>query len=189
MAKMRACPICGTIYPPPVTMCAEHGADLVEVAEASETREFPQSGAKADGQDIGVAGQPSKPDDPAPETALPPELRTPRQPAPVRSLRATAVVAGRTFQVPGGRGMVLGRQPELPTAAALEPFDNVSRVHCRLFIEDGLLYVIEDRASTNGTFVDGRRIPPGTPVRLAPEAALRLASNVMVPVVQSEETH
>lgn len=55
-----------------------------------------------------------------------------------------------------------------------DPF--VSGRHCRLsqFADS---YEIEDLGSTNGTFIDGRRIAPRTPVAVTPEQRITLGPN------------
>jgi predicted component of type VI protein secretion system len=41
----------------------------------------------------------------------------------------------------------------------------ISRFHCEIHVKDGKLFLI-DCNSSNGTKLDGRRVAPGTPVRL-----------------------
>ena len=50
-------------------------------------------------------------------------------------------------------------------AEAIRPRDGVSRRHARLYWENGRLYLM-DLSSTNGTKVNGQRIPPWHPVPL-----------------------
>ena len=50
----------------------------------------------------------------------------------------------------------------------------VSRFHCEIHRHNGKLYVF-DCDSANGTYLDGRRVRPGKPVRLKKGARLRLA--------------
>lgn len=52
----------------------------------------------------------------------------------------------------------------------------ISRKHARVFQQDGELY-IEDLASTNGTYCNGRRISRGKPVRLEEGTRLVLGAN------------
>src|SRR5262245_9299678 len=62
---------------------------------------------------------------------------------------------------PVARSWLVGRSPEGDLVAAS---DGVSARHCRLTATAGGL-VVEDLGSTNGTFVNGRRIAGPTPVR------------------------
>jgi len=52
-------------------------------------------------------------------------------------------------------------------------FDVVSGRHCRLIFEDGEV-LVEDLDSTNGTYVDGKQVPPGTRQRVESGAELSL---------------
>jgi len=56
-------------------------------------------------------------------------------------------------------------------------FEGVSSRHCRIRFEDGIAWV-EDLDSTNGTYVDGRRIEPGSQQRIDPSSELSLGENV-----------
>jgi hypothetical protein len=52
-----------------------------------------------------------------------------------------------------------------PCNALVIEAKTVSRLHARIFEEDGRWFV-EDRGSANGTLVNGQRIPPHTPVHV-----------------------
>ncbi|MEW5721973.1 MAG: FHA domain-containing protein, partial [Thermodesulfobacteriota bacterium] len=54
-------------------------------------------------------------------------------------------------------------------------FPNVSGHHCRILLEDGGL-AIEDLGSTNGTYVNGRRLPPHRPTPVSPGDEVTLGS-------------
>ena len=45
--------------------------------------------------------------------------------------------------------------------------DTISRIHSRLFVDEGRLYVA-DANSTNGTYVNGESIPPGEDIEIFP---------------------
>src|SRR5262245_38120821 len=66
-----------------------------------------------------------------------------------------------TILHPPARSWIVGRSPECDLVAA---GDGVSACHCRLTATAGG-FVVEDLNSTNGTFVNGRRITGPTPVR------------------------
>src|ERR1700733_7547247 len=70
--------------------------------------------------------------------------------------------------VPAGPSVILGRDPaQSLVAAAFEQYDNVSRKHATVVVDDGGRATIRDEGSTNGTFVNGERVMPYTEVRLA----------------------
>ncbi|MFC5664534.1 FHA domain-containing protein [Kitasatospora misakiensis] len=126
------------------------------------------------------AQYPGRPERPAPQA------RPARQPA----VRLALVVAGALLPVRaehqrGGGGLAIGRdEPDCAAIPGLAGLDQLSRHHARLRWIDGALYV-EDLGSTNGTFVDGRRIE--APTRIGPGQRLRFAMDVDVQVVEIDE--
>ncbi|MEV0189887.1 FHA domain-containing protein [Kitasatospora purpeofusca] len=114
------------------------------------------------------------------------------QPRPARPpvLRLALVVAGVLLPVRaehrrGGGGLAIGRdEPDCAAVPGLAGLDQLSRHHARLRWIDGALYV-EDLGSTNGTFVDGRRIEG--PTRIGPGHRLRFALDLDVQVVEIDE--
>ncbi|MFF7588694.1 FHA domain-containing protein [Kitasatospora purpeofusca] len=114
------------------------------------------------------------------------------QPRPARPpvLRLALVVAGVLLPVRaehrrGGGGLAIGRdEPDCAAVPGLAGLDQLSRHHARLRWIDGALYV-EDLGSTNGTFVDGRRIEE--PTRIGPGHRLRFALDLDVQVVEIDE--
>jgi RNA polymerase subunit RPABC4/transcription elongation factor Spt4 len=91
---------------------------------------------------------------------------------PVKAKLATPW--GGLLPIPEG-GLFLGRDTAFsPHAAELATWDNVSGRHAVIRpASDGLL--VEDCDSTNGTFLDGRRLLPVTP----PEQRLALIGSVI----------
>lgn len=82
-------------------------------------------------------------------------------------------------EVPAGTSLLLGRDPqESLVAAAFSEFENVSRRHATVIVDDAGHASIRDEESTNGTFVNGDRVVPGTAVRLADGDLVRLAADV-----------
>ena len=73
-------------------------------------------------------------------------------------LRGSDADGALTFRLVNGTSKTVGRAPvaDFKLDAAL-----VSRVHCRITAEPETLNV-EDLASTNGTFVNGRRVDTRT---------------------------
>jgi pSer/pThr/pTyr-binding forkhead associated (FHA) protein len=87
-------------------------------------------------------------------------------------------------EVPAGTTLLLGRDPaESLVAAAFADFENVSRRHATITMDDGGHASIRDENSTNGTFVNGDRVLPGIAVRLADGDVVRLAADVSADVV------
>ena len=85
--------------------------------------------------------------------------------------------------VPPGQTMPLGRDAaQSPVAATLTPYDNVSRLHATVGMDaDGSAWIRDER-STNGTYVDGRRLRPGETTPLTAVSAVRLAADVPIEV-------
>ena len=57
-------------------------------------------------------------------------------------------------------GLTIGREHTAACGADIDNYDNVSRSHARLTVHAGQLFV-EDLDSTNGTTVNGVRVPAG----------------------------
>ena len=86
--------------------------------------------------------------------------------------------------VPAGTSLVLGRDPgESLVAAAFARYENVSRRHATVTMDDDGHASIRDENSTNGTFVNGDRVLPGVAVRLADGDVVRLAADVAADVL------
>jgi pSer/pThr/pTyr-binding forkhead associated (FHA) protein len=116
-------------------------------------------------------------DPPAPVTIMQEYLRpeTPRaiSPAVLRMTFPTGNV-----EVPAGTSLLLGRDPaDSLVAAAFASYDNVSRRHATVVVDDSGRATIKDEHSTNGTFVNGDRVLPGTGVRLADGDIVRLGGD------------
>jgi hypothetical protein len=85
--------------------------------------------------------------------------------------------------VPAGTSLVLGRDPgESLVAAAFASYENVSRRHATITVSDTGQATIRDEYSTNGTYVNGDRVLPGTDVRIADGDQIRLAADVTAEV-------
>jgi len=108
-----------------------------------------------------------------------------RQPLPTQGRRRISQVVLRiafptgNVDVPAGTSVILGRDPaQSLVAAAFGQYDNVSRRHATVMVDDGGRASIRDEGSTNGTFVNGDRVLPGTEVRLVDGDRIRLAADV-----------
>lgn len=87
-----------------------------------------------------------------------------------------------------GQTLPLGRDADRsPAAGPLAPYDNVSRLHATVGMDaDGIAWIRDER-STNGTYVDGRKLKPGETTRLTAASALRLAADVAIEVRVMDE--
>lgn len=74
---------------------------------------------------------------------------------------------------------VIGRSPSCDIPLTVE---GISRQHCRIDYKDGSVY-LTDLGSTNGVFIDGRRIPAKTPVLYQVFLPLSIGS---IPIVTIE---
>jgi DNA-directed RNA polymerase subunit RPC12/RpoP len=98
--------------------------------------------------------------------------------------RISTVVMRITFpagnvDIPAGTSVLLGRDPaESLVAAAFARYDNVSRRHATVQVDDWGHASIRDENSTNGTFVNDDRVLPGAEVRLVDGDRVRLAADV-----------
>jgi pSer/pThr/pTyr-binding forkhead associated (FHA) protein len=122
-------------------------------------------------------------DPPAPVTVMqeyltPEQTRGPISPAVLRLTFPSGNV-----EVPAGTSLLLGRDPaDSLVAAAFAAYDNVSRRHATVIVDDAGRATIRDEHSTNGTFVNGDRVLPGTGVRLADGDIVRLGGDASAEV-------
>jgi hypothetical protein len=86
--------------------------------------------------------------------------------APRPAVSPGAPVGGGALKFPWGtvtvpaEGLTVGRDFGAVCGTQIDTFDNVSREHARILLEDGQL-TIEDLDSTNGTTINGTEAPPG----------------------------
>ena len=152
MATM-ICPDCGVKVQPDDLICFRCGANLPHALE---------------------------PDDDVPSPTISQKFITPLE----QRRGISGVVLRITFptgnvDIPAGTSVLLGRDPaESLVAAAFARFDNVSRRHATVTVDDGGHATIRDEGSTNGTFVNGDRVLPGVDVRLVDGDTIRLAADV-----------
>ena len=170
MARVRRCPTCGQENGLVVIRCQGCGVSIAQVS---------------------------------PTEALPPE--------PEISAKSAGVCAHCEAAIPGGQALcpycgeslstdpqivlewpwgaetldqplIVGRDPEASLLGLrLRDYGNLSRRHARLSpAAEGLW--IEDLGSTNGVFVDGKRLTPHQPFLLAESGELRLAKDFVMRV-------
>jgi hypothetical protein len=112
-----------------------------------------------------------------------------RQPLPQGQGQISPVVLRLVFptgnvDIPAGTSLLLGRDPqESLVAAAFARFENVSRRHATVSVDDAGHAIVRDEHSTNGTWVNGDRVLAGVDVRLADGDNLRLAADITAEVL------
>ncbi len=123
-------------------------------------------------------------DVPAASTVMQEYLRPAERTGPISSTVLRLSFPTGNVEVPAGTTVLLGRDPaESLVAAAFAQYENVSRRHATVSVDDSGHASIRDENSTNGTFVNGDRVLPGISVRLADGDILRLAADVSAEVV------
>jgi pSer/pThr/pTyr-binding forkhead associated (FHA) protein len=152
------CPVCSAKVQPDDLICFTCGANL------------PRAG--------------SQDEDQTPPTVMQEQL----QPLQQAQGKISPVVLRLSFptgnvDVPAGTSLLLGRDPqESLVAAAFARFENVSRRHATISVDDAGHASVRDEHSTNGTWVNGDRVLPGVDIRLADGDNLRLAADVTAQV-------
>jgi len=109
--------------------------------------------------------------------------RLPRSSGPISAVVLRLSFPTGNVDVPAGTSLVLGRDPgESLVAAAFFQYENVSRRHATVAVSDTGEATIRDEQSTNGTFINGDRVLPGTEARLRDGDRVRLAADVTAEV-------
>ena len=117
-------------------------------------------------------------DAPAPTTIMQEYLRREDRPSQISASVLRLSFPTGNVEVPAGTSLLLGRDPaDSLVAAAFASYDNVSRRHATVIVDDSGRATIKDEHSTNGTFVNGDRVLPGTGVRLADGDIVRLGGD------------
>ncbi len=123
-------------------------------------------------------------DPPLPTTIMQEYMRRDENTGPISSAVLRLAFPTGNVEVPAGTSLLLGRDPaESLVAAAFSQFENVSRRHATVTMDDAGHATIRDEHSTNGTFVNGDRVLPGNTVRLADGDRVRLAADVAAEVL------
>jgi pSer/pThr/pTyr-binding forkhead associated (FHA) protein len=128
----------------------------------------------------------SRPDEdpPAPATVMQEHLNREEATGSISPAVLRLAFPTGNVEIPAGTSLLLGRDPaESLVAAAFAQFDNVSRRHATVTMDDAGHATIRDEHSTNGTFVNGDRVLPGTTVRLADGDTVRLGADVAAEVL------
>jgi ribosomal protein L37E len=145
------CPVCGQRFNDPHERCTKCGSPLTRLREAFDVI-----------QNVAAIS-----------TAPTPELR---DYDPFRSRTTVLIHAGdaRLISLQVGDRLVLGRSPESPLASLCG--DNISSRHAEIYLDEEAAYIV-DTGSTNGTFVDGRRISPGKPQQVTGTSTVHLGAD------------
>jgi pSer/pThr/pTyr-binding forkhead associated (FHA) protein len=152
------CPVCAAEVKTDDLICFTCGANLPRVRSRDE-------------------------DPPASVTVMQQYLREEGKTSPISPTVLRMAFPAGNVEVPAGTSLLLGRDPEDSlVAAAFASYENVSRRHATVTVDDAGHAVIRDEHSTNGTFVNGDRVLPGTGVRLADGDTVRLAGDVSAEV-------
>ena len=152
------CPNCAAKVQPEDLICFTCGANLPRSATRDET--------------------------PAPTTVMQEYLRPDDRARDISPTVLRLAFPTGNVEVPAGTSLLLGRDPaESLVAAAFARYENVSRRHATVTMDDNGHASIRDENSTNGTFVNGDRVLPGTAVRLADGDVVRLAADVAADVL------
>lgn len=127
-------------------------------------------------------------DTPAASTVMQQYLHSEQRTGPISSTVLRLSFPTGNVEVPAGTTVLLGRDPtESLVAAAFAQYENVSRRHATVTVDDSGQATIRDESSTNGTFVNGDRVLPGVSVRLADGDIVRLAADVSAEVVMPRQ--
>ncbi len=153
------CPSCAASVKPDDLICFTCGANL------------PRQRARDD-------------DAPVANTVMQEYLRPPERNSSISAAVLRLSFPTGNVEIPAGTALLLGRDPaESLVAAAFAEYENVSRRHATVTVDDGGRASIRDENSTNGTFVNGDRVLPGIAVRLADGDVVRLAADVSAEVM------
>ena len=152
------CPACATEVKPADLICFTCGANL------------PRNDAPEDEQPAA--------------TIMQEYLKREDRPAQISSSVLRLSFPTGNVEIPAGTSLLLGRDPaESLVAAAFSSYENVSRRHATITMDDSGHATIRDEHSTNGTYVNGDRVLPGIAVRLADGDVVRLAADVTAEVL------
>ena len=153
------CPTCAATVKPADLICFTCGANLPRQATWEEEA-------------------------PAPTTVMQEYLKREDRTGPISASVLRLSFPTGNVEVPAGTSLLLGRDPaESLVAAAFSSYENVSRRHATVTMDDAGHASIRDEHSTNGTFVNGDRVLPGVAVRLADGDVVRLAADVTAEVL------
>lgn len=180
MTLVKSCPTCRSANPPSSPFCSHCGVSIVSISPIEE-------------------GIPCTSDSSAEEKIVCPDCKAENDKDRERCVYCDCTLCPDNcdeehFAVeltwPWGKEfltetMRIGRDSPSPNslieAIKVRGYDNVSRSHAELQLDSATGGVsLIDLGSSNGTFVDGVRIPANTPVRLKSGSVVRFAANLSV---------
>jgi hypothetical protein len=195
MARVKKCPVCGVHNKPNALFCTNDRTSLQNVSPISEE----ELADKHDLPEAEVAESTQEQLCPNPSCQQPIKLErshcvycnTPlegKQPTTSLTGSTIFIIASLTLEISGhlfevDECIVFGRDESISPIASLIPrqLDNVSRRHAEIWVKDNKAY-IKDFNSTNGTFVNGRRIQSITAVQIEDGDSIRFAADLNVNV-------
>lgn len=186
MALVKTCPTCGATNAPTSPFCSGCGVSLVSVAP-TDPAEIGQPPAET------VSGAAAK--------AVCPECGAENVGGGERCVYCDCALNDEgcdpccpivELTWPWGKQVLdapmrIGREPPAPEglikAISASGYDNISRSHAELRLDSAPAGVtVVDLGSSNGTFVDGVRIPANKPIPLKSGAVVRFAASLSVGV-------
>jgi len=160
----QTCPSCGAQNPAGEAFCSNCGANLLGMPAPAATP-------------AAQGANPATEMPPAP-VATPPPATSPATTG--ASARLIVEADNQEFDLSGKDNVVIGREdavsnifPDIDLTPHGGEEGGVSRMHARIFLENGQ-YMVEDENSTNFTFLNRQRLPAKTPTPLHDNDEIKL---------------
>jgi pSer/pThr/pTyr-binding forkhead associated (FHA) protein len=191
MARVKKCPVCGTNNKPNAPFCKNDRVSLQNISPTLEEEikndDEPMEAEAAEAILEELCPNPICRQPILPERSDCVYCNTPllneQQNIPINHPSISTVTSlkleinGKLFEVE--KRIVFGRDESISPIASLVPqeLDNISRRHAELWVDSDKAYV-RDLNSTNGTFVNERKIPPDNNTLLHDGDSIRFAANL-----------
>ena len=185
MAFVKTCPTCGFGNLPTIPFCSQCGVSLVAITPSESVEPAVDRLAERQGEDKAACPDCKAENEAAADRCIYCDCAL----SPCGEELETSVV---TLVWPWGKELLtqpmrIGRDPPAPEslikAISAHGYDNISRSHAEFKPDSASGGVtVVDLGSSNGTFVDGVRIPANKPIHLKSGAAVRFAANLSVVV-------
>ena len=178
MEDLITCPSCGGQTPADVTVCLRCFTNLESVTPPA-TSTLPVASATTAAPDDAAAGEPDddQPGDDEPEDDEPEDAHDGGFDSEDDGEDGPGLLFPWGWQpVAADTPLEIGRGTRHPIAGVVA-HGNISRLHARIERTGGGLSVT-DLASTNGTFLNGRRLPPNVPTEAEPGDLIRFAGTL-----------
>jgi len=181
-----SCPDCGVKVQPEDLICFRCGANLPHASGPEEdllTPTVSQKFIRAASDAVTCPRCGTAAPDPADVVCSTCGERLPHGARGISTVVMRITFPTGNVDIPAGTSVMLGRDPaESLVAAAFAHFDNVSRRHATVTVDDSGRAAIRDEGSTNGTFVNDDRATAGTEIRLVDGDRVRLGADVTAEV-------